>query len=115
MKLLLEFEDVSCYLQYNARNEAFLHNRLAPNPECKDGNCLLRQAEKEGKDGFLSRRKKVVEEKRASQNPFVKEDLNEWGIEIIDEDEGIQTGESIKKEELDQQDLGSLMDKLKGL
>lgn len=115
MKVLLEFEDVSTYLQYNARNEAFLHNKLAPNPECKDSNCLLRQAEKKGKEGFLDSRKKVVEAKRASQNTFVKEDLNEWGIELIDEDEGIKAGESIKKEDVEALDVNSLMDKLKGL
>lgn len=115
MKLLLEFEDVSTYLQYNARNEAFLHNKLVPNPECKDGNCLIRQEEKKGKEGFLEKRKKVVEAKRAQQNTFVKEDENEWGIEIIDEDEGIQAGESINKEDVADVDISSLMDKLKGL
>ena len=46
MKLLLEFEYVQPYLQYNARSETFSGNALCPNPECKDKNCVSLQTKK---------------------------------------------------------------------
>lgn len=39
LKYLLEFEDISYYLQYNARSEFFSNNIFRPNPDCLDKCC----------------------------------------------------------------------------
>ena len=52
MKMLLEFEDITYYVQYNARNEFFSLNTFRPSPDCNDKNCMKVQAEKKGKPTY---------------------------------------------------------------
>lgn len=119
MKVLLEFEDISLYLQYNARNEFFSNTQFKPSVECKDSNCMKLQESKKNVESWLEKRKKVIEgrrqkvieERKANDIP----DDNEWDIELIDEDEGLAGGESIKKEEVDQADIGDLMAKFQAM
>ena len=116
MKIMLQFEDISCYLQYNARSEAFLHNKLAPNPECKSAKCRELQDKKKGSDGFLTKRAEAIEAKREANKVVYEPDANnEWGIEIVEEDQGIEAGEQLNETEVKNADVSDLMAKLKGL
>lgn len=97
MKVLLEFEEISYYTQYNARNEYFSQNTFRPNPECKDKNCIIQQAQKKGKESFEDRRQKIIQAKRAKLTGMLDvagdeadEELEDWGIEIIEEDQMIK-------------------------
>jgi len=66
LKFLLGFEDISYYLQYNARNEFFQKSEFAPNPECKDGNCLQRQCEHaQACKDFKKARQEMIDKKKA--------------------------------------------------
>ncbi|XP_017011242.2 ubiquitin-like modifier-activating enzyme 5 [Drosophila takahashii] len=83
LKYLLNFGEVSDYLGYNALSDFFPKMTLKPNPQCDDRHCLARQKE------FQARPKpKVVEEvKAASEEPLHA--TNEWGIELVAEDEPV--------------------------
>lgn len=93
MKVLLEFEDVQPYLQYNARSETFTSNALVPNPECLDRGCIKLQLAKKGQETFLEKRKAAVDAKKEAKKP-VYDYGNEWGIEMVDEDEDVKVIES---------------------
>lgn len=118
MKVLLEFEDVQAYLQYNARSETFSSNGLVPNPECLDKKCCALQQKKKGQETFLEKRKAVIDAKKEANKP-VYDFENEWGIELVEEDDEIKEVESkngqVDAEKMKNQDVGSLMDQLKGL
>ncbi|XP_030381318.1 ubiquitin-like modifier-activating enzyme 5 [Scaptodrosophila lebanonensis] len=80
LKYLLAFGEVSDYLGYNAMNDFFPKMALKPNPQCDDRHCLLRQKE------FQARPKQVaavIEE--APSEPL--HPVNEWGIEVMGDDE----------------------------
>lgn len=102
MKLLLDYEEVALHLQYNAKKEFFSNSVYPPNPECKDPFCLNRQADKkkEGSIGILAARKTRLAEKVKNQ-PVVpqqsKEEVDKWGIELVDEPTSPGTSEATTK------------------
>jgi len=121
MKILLEFEEVAFYVQYNARNEYFNKNHFKPNPECNDRNCKKRQLEKEGQVSWKEKRDKVVQEKRNKTeshfNGEEDEGADEWEIELIEEDNLVREApdNSINKAEAEAEQLDDLMAQLKSL
>ena len=123
LKFLLTFEEISYYLQYNARNEYFQKSEFFPNPECKDHNCLLRQEEhkKAGKDFKKARKELIMSQKSndKSQNTVMKEEIRkeaeEWGLELIEEDEEIKLKEEVKKVDVKDTDVDDLAAQLKAM
>ena len=85
LKFLLEFEDISYYLQYNARNEFFQNNLFIPNPQCIDPLCQHNQkwVLDNNIDTIKHRKEKILKKKKSQI--FEKEDFSEWGIEIIED------------------------------
>lgn len=121
MKLLLDYEDVSLHLQYNAKKEYFKNSVYPPNPDCKDRFCLDRQRDKADKKGFLAARKERHEAKaKAAIAPVQqnKEEVDKWGIELMENEESQESGSkihTISKEETDGTTLDSLMSQLKDM
>lgn len=121
MKILLEYEEIALHLQYNAKKEFFSNSVYPPNPECKDKFCLQRQHEKEGKPGFLSKRKESVLQKLKEATKPVeqnKEEADKWGIELVENgkpEEQSAKAHTIGKDDTDGQTLDSLMDQFNKL
>ena len=99
LKLLLEFEDISYYLQYNARCDFFTNNTYKPSPECRDERCREKQVEV-AKTGisFMENRRKLIakgkEDKGYVKNPYFSgEQVKplDWGIELVEESKGQKT------------------------
>lgn len=122
LKLLLGFEDISYYLQYNARCEFFTNSMFKPNPDCRDNKCVERQltCAKSG-SSFIQSRKNLIEkqkEKAKPSNHFSEEnkvDAKEWGIELINETPTNKKEEFISKEEKNEFSLEELMGKMKDM
>lgn len=87
LKFLLEFEEITSYLQYNARTEFFTNSMMTPNPECTDKNCVKRQEErrKGERESRLALRKAAIQAKKEKKEEKKEPSPNEWGIEIIEE------------------------------
>lgn len=92
--MLLEFEEITPYLHYNAKCEFFSSGSFPPNPECRDAHCLARQKElAAGKASWLKGRKDRVakrKEAKAKTAGLAEEDAvdpDEWGIELVGESE----------------------------
>jgi ubiquitin-like modifier-activating enzyme 5 len=83
LKYLLNFGSVSNYLGYNALIDFFPKMDLRPNPQCDDSFCCQRQVEYQAKP-------KVVQEEIEEVKVVVHED-NEWGIELVAEDDNSPT------------------------
>lgn len=121
MKVLLEYEEISLHLQYNAKKEFFLNSVYPPNPECKDRFCLQRQQEKAGKLGFLGKRKETIKQKLIESSKPIeqnKEEIDKWGIELVENDKSEDQStkvHTITKEETEGQSLDSLMDQFNKL
>lgn len=79
LKYLLNFGTVSNYLGYNALIDFFPKMDLRPNPQCDDSWCRQRQVEYQAKP--KEEKEVAIEEVQE----VVHED-NEWGIELVSED-----------------------------
>ncbi|KAH8325321.1 hypothetical protein KR067_009197 [Drosophila pandora] len=90
LKYLLNFGEVSDYLGYNALNDFFPRMTLKPNPQCDDRNCLLRQKE------FQARPKPVEVKEDVSSSDEPLHATNEWGIELVADDEPVNCPEPAK-------------------
>lgn len=102
MKLLLDYEEVSLHLQYNAKKEFFSNSIYPPNPECKDPFCLDRQAQKKlpGSVKLLEERKARQAEKQKSEPKIPQqsqEEVDKWGIELHDDSNKTSASESPTK------------------
>ncbi|KAH8354835.1 hypothetical protein KR084_010466 [Drosophila pseudotakahashii] len=94
LKYLLNFGEVSDYLGYNALSDFFPKMTLKPNPQCDDRHCLARQKE------FQARPKPVVIEEEASASEEPLHATNEWGIELVAEDEPASNPPAAKASEV---------------
>uniref|UniRef100_A0A1A9WN02 Ubiquitin-like modifier-activating enzyme 5 n=1 Tax=Glossina brevipalpis TaxID=37001 RepID=A0A1A9WN02_9MUSC len=81
LKYLLNFGQVSDYLGYNALTDYFPKMSLKPNTQCDDSNCQAKQRE------YQAKPKPILEEEQpiANDEDPVHE-ANEWGIELVDDD-----------------------------
>jgi ubiquitin-like modifier-activating enzyme 5 len=120
LKFLLDFGDLSLVLGYNAKKDFFQIYNIMPNPECKDKNCLKRQADKgkleEGERFFVKRNKLIAQH----EDVEIKHGENEWGIEIVsgndqEEKPAVEENQFVDKAEAEKSNLDDLMAKLKGL
>lgn len=82
LKLLLGFGDVSNYVGYNAIQDFFPKMTLRPNPNCEDKYCRQRQKE------YAAKPKPKIEIVQDTDVVPLHED-NEWGISLVDENEGL--------------------------
>lgn len=80
LKFLLNFGVTSNYLGYNAMQDFFPTMTLRPNPNCDEKFCRQRQKE----FNEIPKVEVVVEEKE--EEPV--HETNEWGISLIDDEEG---------------------------
>ncbi|XP_017045621.1 ubiquitin-like modifier-activating enzyme 5 [Drosophila ficusphila] len=80
LKYLLNFGEVSDYLGYSALTDFFPKMTLKPNPQCDDRNCVARQKEFQAKPKPV-----VVKEESKVEEPLHA--TNEWGIELVADDE----------------------------
>lgn len=87
LKYLLNFGSVSNYLGYNALIDFFPKMDLRPNPQCDDYWCRQRQAE------YQAKPKEVKKVEKEEVKEIVHED-NEWGIELVSEDNNEATTSS---------------------
>jgi len=86
LKYTLNFGTVSYYLGYNSMSDFFPKWDMAPNPDCADYQCIVRQ--KQYKDWIDPT--KVVKEKKEEE---VVHDDNEWGITCVAQEEQVDTSE----------------------
>lgn len=118
LKILLGFEEISAYLQYNARCEFFTNSSFGANPECKDNECRERQKEFiSGKRSWLKDRKEKVASQKAKKSVVFGGDqikAEDWGIELVGESEE-RKEVFIDKKDLKDATLEDLMAKMKGL
>lgn len=121
---MLTFEDITYYLQWNARNEHFQKSFFSPNPECKDPNCLERQAEhkkagknfKESRDAVIKAARDAKKQTQNSIKEETKAEAEKWGFEIVDEDASdMKMGEEIKKEEIVDSNVDDLAAQLRAM
>jgi ubiquitin-like modifier-activating enzyme 5 len=89
LKFLLDFGELAFCLSYNAKKDFFSNYMIRPNPECKDGWCVKRQQEKAAKPGpsYLEQREAKVNPKAAHKESEPVHKENEWGIEIVSQEE----------------------------
>lgn len=116
---MLEFEDVSYYLQYNARNEFFQSNIFKPNVECMDKQCLQNQKHiLDNKIDSIKARKETISARKALRaQEFVVDDeeAKKWEIDII-EDSGVgKEAESIDTTKRDEVTMEQLMAQMQQL
>jgi ubiquitin-like modifier-activating enzyme 5 len=83
LKYLLNFGTVSNYLGYNALIDFFPKMDLRPNPQCDDSWCRQRQVE--------YRAKPKVEVIEKVEEVKVVHEENNWGIELVSEDDNAST------------------------
>ena len=81
LKWALNFGEVSYLLNYNALLNYFTNEVLIPNPHCADPNCI--KCQKEFEASKVSR-KPVKEEPKKEEAPK-KEEVNDWGIKVVEE------------------------------
>ena len=85
LKYLLNFGDISYYLGYSALLDHFPREVLMPNPDCGNGWCRKRQEEWRGQwnasEGVRG------EGGEGGNEQGVVHEENEWGIEVVDEEE----------------------------
>ena len=120
LKLILGFEDISYYLQYNARSEFFSKSTFSPNPECRDQHCINNQkSQKESGISFIENRSKhIASKKKTTGNNYFKEDevdVQKWQIEVVEDSGKDKEDNYISKEEVDQVNLEDLMSKMNSL
>lgn len=120
LKYLLEFEDISYYLQYNARNEFFQSNIFRPNVECMDKQCLENQKYvKENGISYIKARENLIKAKKAEKNKVrigvVDEKMKKWNIDIIEDSEARQEFEVINAKERDEMSMEQLIAQMKQL
>merc|ERR1719232_1611479 len=83
LKYLLNFGTVSSYLGYNAMDDFFPKMSMKPNPGCDEYHCVKRQKEREKE----LEENPVIDLDVETEEAVVHED-NNWGISLVDEDEG---------------------------
>ena len=99
LKYLLDFGELSFVLGYNARKDFFQNYIIKPSPDCKDSNCLKRQAEKQNlpsEELLVNKRIKIIKQFEETNEDQIIHKENQWGIEILKE----ELSENIKKEEI---------------
>ena len=117
LKLLLEFESVSYYLQYNAKNEYFNKSIFHPNPECLDRKCKnLKKEKKQSGKSFVKDRETKIKAIKLSKTKLVDDDSlkSEWDIELVEDSNGVET-ETINQETVKDSNLEDLMSKMQNL
>ena len=117
LKLLLEFESVSYYLQYNAKNEYFNNSIFLPNPECLDRKCQnLQNEKKQSGKSFVKDRETKIKAIKLSKTKLVDDDSlkSEWDIELVEDSNGVET-ETINQETVKDSNLEDLISKMQNL
>jgi hypothetical protein len=106
-------------LQYNARCEFFTNGFFPPSPECRDGQCLIRQQEVKAKGkGWLEQRKERVanaKKLKGGKNPhFLGDEVDpaEWGIELVGESAPPKAEVFVDKKKAEEESLEDLMSRL---
>jgi hypothetical protein len=115
---MLGFEDISYYLQYNARSEFFSKNIFIPNPECKDQLCISNQAKTKASGvSFIESRKLHIASKKKGQGvKYFKDDevdTEKWQIELIEDSSEASKDNFIKNEDVQESKLEDLMNMMK--
>lgn len=120
LKYLLTFEDISYYLQYNARNEFFQTSIFKPNIECMDKLCIKNQqrVSEQGID-TIKAREEFIKARKAERNknfkPFDDEEMKKWDISIVDDSEARHETVVIDSKERDELTMEQLMAQMKQL
>ncbi|KAG9509850.1 Ubiquitin-like modifier-activating enzyme 5, partial [Fragariocoptes setiger] len=94
LKYLLHFGRVTLYLGYNALEDYFPTWSMKPNPNCTDKFCCDRQRDHNERQKLMNSNAQAIELaqkaadklKEAEEEALKKARVNEWGIEIVDED-----------------------------
>ena len=117
MKLLLDFEEVVYYLQYNAKSEFFNNNTFPPNPECKDKYCRNQQVAKKDSIGFIKERQNRFDNKiilKKNETKDIDEEAKKWGICEIEEFTEIEIP-VVGQKEREESDIGNLINQFNKL
>ncbi|CAK9058384.1 Ubiquitin-like modifier-activating enzyme 5 (Ubiquitin-activating enzyme 5) (UFM1-activating enzyme) [Durusdinium trenchii] len=117
LKHLLKFGTVSNFLGYDALGDFFPSYGMAPNLECGNRHCRLRQAEWKEKPEEMMQRYGLKEETTTEDTAVAElHPDNEWGIVVEESSEGVAQ-EALKEEVVDTQgaSVTDLMASLKSL